>query len=248
MKWLHIIPDWWSGARARAKLRRTPWRLVLIPLVFACTTAVFLLIANLAMKAQVFFGPDDVFFCTPANLAIVVMFLSVMPVAASGGCVISNLLIWTISPIRRALEKAEAPVGQSFSKANAALIKFFVIAVLIVLPILAVAMNSRLCLSQTELYYKPHLLASLQTYSLAQVVVVRPRCMRRNRTERDIGLDLVMSDGATFDVANIWPWFSPSSERVWAALRGIPSDKSQVQADCPSNVRKHIAPHGGQNS
>jgi hypothetical protein len=147
-----------------------------------------------------------------------------------------------LPPIRAALERAEAHAGQSFSTANAGLVKFSAISALILMPIYVIAVGSEVCLSDSKIYYRPYSLASQQTYDMSQVAEVRPRCTKGNRGGWDIGLDLVMSDGASFDFAVVGPWFSSSSARILTSLRGLRSSDSQIDSDCPIGLRKLVSP------
>ena len=173
----------WRPARAliRAERRRSPWRILALPLGLACAIGVFLFVADVTLHALIFFGPDKVFFCTPTHISEIVLLLAVGVLSVLIGFIIANLLLWMLPPIRAALERAEAHAGQSFSTANARLVKFSAISALILMPIYVIAVGSEVCLSDSKIYYRPYSLASQQTYDMSQVAEVRPRCTKGNR-------------------------------------------------------------------
>lgn len=231
-----------ADAFTRAGRRWSPWRILAVPLGFACAVAVFLFVADMTLRALILFGPDNVIFCTPTHVSAIILFLALAVLSVPAGLVIANLLLWTIRPIRAALERADARAGQSFATANAQLVNFAMLSALILLPIYVIALGSKDCLSDSEIYYRPHLLASQQTYALSQVAEVRPRCTKGTRGGWDIGLDLAMNDGASFDLAVIGPWFSSSSDRILTSLRGLRSNDSRIHSDCPIGLRKLVSP------
>src|SRR5258708_28683250 len=106
-----------GNALARAKHRRSPWRIVAVPLGLVCAIAVFLFGCAVTLRAQVFFGPDHSFYCTPTHLSALILFLALGVLSIPIGFVVANLLLWTVPPIRAALEKAETRVGGSFATA-----------------------------------------------------------------------------------------------------------------------------------
>lgn len=230
-------------ARVRARRRRSRWRILAVPILgFACTIGVFLVCISLALQAQNFFGSDSAFYCTPTRPAAIVLSMSLFLVSIAIGFLIANLLLRTILPIRAALEQAEARAGQSFTTVNAALIRYAVLFAIVGLPICAVAASSRVCLSDSQIFYRPHAFAILQSYSLSKVVELRPQCFRGVRGAWDIGLEVAMADGISLDLATIRPWFSRSSPRILAVLWGMRSDYSQIESACPTGLTKLISP------
>jgi hypothetical protein len=231
-----------GNALATAGRRRSPWRILAVPLGFSCAIGVFLFGSNLTLRAQIFFGPDKVFFCTPIHSSTIILFLAVGVLSLLIGFIIANLLLWIVPPIRAALERAEARVGQSFVTANAELFKFTSISTLVLLPIYVAAVSSKVCLSDSQIYYQSHLFSPLQTYGMSQLAEVRPRCTEGSRGGWGIGLDIAMIDGTSFDLAVVGPWFSASSERIMSSLRGVRSNDSQIELGCPTGLRTLISP------
>jgi hypothetical protein len=239
-----MSPNWrLRDARVRAHQRRSRWRILAVPLLgFACAIGLFLFCIALVLQAQNFFGPDSAFYCTPTRPAAIVLSMALFFVSIAIGFSIANLLLRTIPPIRAALEQAEARAGQSFTTVNAALVRYGVLFAVVCLPICVVAASSRVCLSDSQIFYRSHAFATLQSYSLSKVVELRPQCFRGSRGAWDIGLEVAMADGISLDLATIRPWFSRSSARILAVLWGMRSDYSQIESGCPTGLRKLISP------
>ena len=238
-----MSPKWKpSDALARAERRRSPWRIIAVPLGLACAIGVFLFCSNITLRAQVFFAPANVFFCTPTHLSAILLFLVLGVLSIPIGLIIANLLLWIVPPIRAALERAEASAGGSFAAANAGLVKFTLVAALVFLPVYATTVGAKVCLSSSQIYYQSRVLVPLLTYDMTQLTEVRPRCTKGGRGGWDIGLDIALSDGTSFDLAVVGPWFSASSEGILASLRGVRSNDSQIESGCPVGLRKLVSP------
>jgi hypothetical protein len=54
----------------------------------------------------------------------------------------------------------------------------------------------------------------------------------------DIGLDLVMNDGVSYDLAVLGPWFASSADKAFAVLRGIRVSDVRIDRDCPAGMMK----------
>lgn len=231
-----------GNALSRAECRRSLWRLLALPLGFACAIGIFLFLSYTTLRAQIFFGPDDVFFCTPSHLSSIVLLLTGGVLSLPVGLMVANLLLWMVPPARAALELAELQAGESFATANAGLAKFVAMSALMLLPIFAAAARPQACLSDSQVYYRPQVLSSFQAYDLSQLAEVRPRCTKGSRGGWDIGLEIEMTDGVSLDLAVVGPWFSSSSQRILAALGSVRSNSSQIDPRCPSGFRNLISP------
>jgi hypothetical protein len=109
------------------------------------------------------------------------------------------------------------------------------------LPICVAATSSEVCLSDSHIYYRAHVFSQLQAYGISQIAEVRPRCMKGSRGGWDIGLNVVMIDGATLDLAVVGPWFSASSPMILAFLRDVRSSNAQIESGCPNGLRRLIS-------
>lgn len=238
-----MIPKWRpDDALYRAKRRQSPWRIIAVPIGFACAIGVYLVAHSLTLKAQIWFGPDRVFFCTPTHLSAIVLFLVLAVLSIPIGLIIANLLLWIAPPIRAALDRADMQAGGSFATANAQLVKFALVSAVVCLPGYLTAVGSKVCLSGSKIYHQSHVFAPLQTYDMSQITEVRPRCTKDGRGGWDFGIDIVLSESTSFDLAIVGPWFSAWSERILASLSGIRLSDSYIESGCPMGIRKLITP------
>jgi hypothetical protein len=224
---------------ARAERRRSPWLIVAIPVGFVCMGGMFLVFGDLTYHALFLFTPDKPFFCTPSHVASIVLFLASASFSVPCGFMIANLLLWIVPPIRIALARADARAGQSFGAANRQLLRLTFVLAAVLLPICAIALGSRVCLSETHFYYQSHALSPLRAYDLSQLVELRPWCTASTRGGWNFGLNVVTADGTSFDLA-VAPWFASSSGRILAELRWVPSDVSQIEPGCPRGLRARV--------
>jgi hypothetical protein len=236
-----MIAKWSSKeALARAARRRSPWLLLAIPLAFVCIGGVFLVFGDFAYHALFLFMPDDPFFCAPLHAALFILLLAAAMLSAPCGFVIANLLLWIFPPIRAALARADARAGQSFGASNRGLLRSAFVFAAALLPVCAIALGSRVCLSDTQIYYQSQALSSVRTYSLSQLVGLRPWCTTGTRGSWNFGLNLVMADGTSFDLA-VAPWFASSSPRILATLWWVASDLSKIEPGCPRGLRALVS-------
>jgi hypothetical protein len=175
-------------------------------------------------------------------LAAVILFLSLAVLSVPLGFLCVNLLLWILPPIRAALDRAEARAGGSFASANAQLLRFAAIAALILVPVCALAIRSSIALSDSRIYYRADLFSPMQPHEKSEIAQVLPRCTPGGRSSWNIGLDIAMRDGVTFDLAVLGPWFSGSSDRILAWLKDVPLDNSGIDPACPVGLKKLLSP------
>lgn len=232
----------WSPAAAqnRARLRWTPWRLLLLPVFFVCWISLSMRLIFVNFEAVYIFAPQAAFFCAPTQfsgliLALVPLFLAIAP-----AFLIANIALWLIPPARRDLDRAEARVGNSFSKSNAMLAKILPVSVAVLLPIELFAAGSAVCMSPKAIHYRPHSLAALQVYALSQIEAVRPSCSRGSRGSWNARLVVSVREAGAFDLAAQHPYRLSSSPEVSETLRDLPWDYSGIERGCPYYLRKLI--------
>jgi hypothetical protein len=156
---------------------------------------------------------------------------------------IANVVLWLIPSARRDLDRAEARVGNSFSKSNAMLVKILPVSVAILLPVELFAAGSAVCMSATAIHYRPHALAALQVHPLSQVEAVRPSCSRR-RGSWNGRLVVSVREAGTFDLAAQLAWRFSSYPEIFEVLRDRPWDYSGIERGCPHYLRKLISASG----
>lgn len=229
-----------TDAPRQGRLRAIVMLLVGIPVTMACALGIFLLISALAVRAPVLLGHHNVFFCTPTEYATIILVLAGFAISIPIAGMIANSLMWMVPPIRSVLENAKSRVGGSFIRAQSGIATFALRVYLVVVPVYLFALSSNVCLSDSTIYYRPNILFPLRTYAPSQVVELRPRCTRGRGW--DIGLDITMTDGSSFDLAVIEPVYLASSERILALLPNVPLNTSQIRRDCPFDLKKLITP------
>jgi hypothetical protein len=232
-----------SNAIRRAGLRWGLWHLALLPLVFACIVGAFLVLTDLTLRLHgslASLESPDAFYCTPTRVSWLLFIPVIFSFSVPLGLVIGNCVLWIIPNARLALGRTSLRGKRSFAHSNAGLLRFALIVALLSAPFYILALNSRICLSDSTIFYKAHGLSPTRTYSLSQVREVRSSCTRGSRGGWDIGLALVLND-ISFDLTQS-PWFAASSERVLARLRGMRFDGTEVAAGCPIALRRLISP------
>src|SRR5262245_5393580 len=129
-------------------LRWTPWRLLLFPLAAISWVVLSIALALTSLKAAPAFPPNEAFFCTTTRYSPFILTLAPIFLAIAPCFLVANVVLWLIPPARRALDRAEARVGNSFAKSNAALAKFFLVTAALLIPMYLLAAGSAVCLSQ----------------------------------------------------------------------------------------------------
>lgn len=226
-----------TAAPRQGCLRAIVMLLVGIPVTMMCALGILLLITSVAPRALVLLAPDNVFFCTPTQYALVILVIAGFVISVPIAGMTANLLMWMVPPIRSALENEKLRAGGSFIRAQSGIATLAVRMYLFLVPIYLIALSSNVCVSDSEIYYRPNILLPLRTYDLPQVVEVRPQCTRGRGW--NIGIEITMADGSLLDLG-VLPGFP--SERILALLRNVPLNTSQIRRDCPSDLRKLITP------
>jgi hypothetical protein len=228
-----------SRSASPALRRRSPWQLLALPIALAFIVGIFVACAIGLLQAQRRFAPDTPVFCTPTPVATVFLFVALACFAVPLGILLTNVVLWLLPFTRRVSQRT----GGSARVVNVALAKIVIAIALVSAVVCAVGITSATCVSDTEVHYRPSVLAPWQTYSLTQVVEVRPMCSRGGRGGGwDIGLDLVFSDGTTVQLGSVGPWYSSASGRLLPLLRGKRVNASGVERDCPSSLRQLVMP------
>ena len=228
-------------AFARARRRSTPWRLAMVPVMMVCIIAVFFSYQYLSLHALSCLGPKDAFFCTPTHIASIVLILVLLVLALPAGMTITNCLFWLIPRVRDALDRVEASVGQSFSKANTELFKAFLAMTCVLLPIWVFGVGSIVCVSETTIYKRSWPLASITGYPISHIAKVVPMCSRGGRGGWNIALMVTTDDGISIDLVGLDIWYRSFSANVLAVLQDRSWDYSEIARNCPSTYRNLVA-------
>jgi hypothetical protein len=222
---------------APAKVRR--WvRLPMLVLGLICAVGLFLATARLTLEMQNRYAPDGAFFCSPLNVAAIVLFIAIASLSIPVGFLLANAVLWIGSGTRAG--KSERRSQQTFHAANAGLVRFAGLLAVVLLPVYVVAVGSEVCLSDKQVFYRKSSFSLLKTYRLDEIVELHPQCTRGSRGGWEVGLEAKMTDGLSFNFAAVGPWFSTWHEEILNVLRERSANLSEIDPQCPESLRALI--------
>jgi hypothetical protein len=96
---------YFQEARARARRRKSPWNLLLIPFTIVGIGGSWYLMAKIMFSLYEARHPGYAFGHTRTNLGGDLIFVPLLLAAIPLGMMIGNILIWCIPPARRTLDK-----------------------------------------------------------------------------------------------------------------------------------------------
>ena len=125
------ITDWYSGARHRARRRKSAWNLILVPFAFIGGAAAWYGLFRLVWAFHLLLYPEhrlqDFWREGISFSSFVPSFLMVFalaPGAMCAGFVLANCVAWLVPPARRALDlEAAGYPGMGFREATSTLVK-----------------------------------------------------------------------------------------------------------------------------
>jgi hypothetical protein len=232
-----------GGMMVRGRFRiwaRRRWFVILFVLsasflFLACGAGMVVIIHTIALLALTLSSSDNVFFCTPTYPFYLVPELIIsFPI----GLMTPFFLFWMVPTFRSRL-KNEAAELIPLIRIKWALAIFCMYLFLVLLYLFG--LSSNVCLSDSEIYYRPNIFVPLRTYALSQIAEVRPRCTFPTRSWLP-GLEIRMADGASFNLAAVWPLYFASSERILGLLANAPLNTSEISPDCPNDLKLLITP------
>jgi hypothetical protein len=134
------IDTWISEARSRAQRRRSPWNLLLFPVVAvmvglvwfnACRFILYLPHSSPVPLREISKGND---------LQMIFVIIPLFFPSIAWGMIFANTIMWMLPPARRTFEReAHGHKGCSFFEATSGLLKFALIATVIAVPISLIA-------------------------------------------------------------------------------------------------------------
>jgi hypothetical protein len=125
------VNEWFSGARYRARRRKSAWNLILVPFAFISGIATWYGLFRVVWAFHLAFYPEhrlQDFWREGISFASFVpsflMVFGLAPGAICAGFVLANCAAWFIPPARRALDlEAVGYPGAGFRDANSTLLK-----------------------------------------------------------------------------------------------------------------------------
>jgi len=237
----HMSTKWDEGhALIGLDRPRASWRISAIPLWVACLAGAFLFASDIVQREKLYIGPEHVFFCTQTLASVLILLFSLFTITVPIGFAVTKFVLWQIPPVRSALRKAQARKRGAFARPDRHFLALACSSALLILPIYAAAFGSKVCLSDTRIFYQPFVLGPMHVYDIQTLKEVAPSCQQTGLGGWTAAYDVATNDGRSFDLAVVWPWFSKSSDRILQSLRGVESDPSRVAFGCPPALRHLI--------
>jgi len=159
--------------------------------------------------------PGNALFCAATGWGLTVLLFSGFFVSVAITFMAAVVLMWMVAPVRRAVENASSRAGWSFVRVQLWGTGCAIGVVVVGLSANWDAQRSRVCLSDSEIYYQPGSAFPIRSYGLSEVREMRLRC-RRGRAGWTTGLEIAMTDGNVFELG-------PPSEQMLRVLRTVPS-------------------------
>lgn len=109
-----LTEGYWSRARERAQRRRSPWNLLLIPLVLGGVALTFYLLFQLMWQVHIALHPEHAgrlaefwrkYISFRSFVSSLLLAVPLGIVALPLGMILGNLIAWSIPPARRAFER-----------------------------------------------------------------------------------------------------------------------------------------------
>lgn len=218
------------------------WWLFLLLALFlwgACCWGFFEFLDSLVPRVLLLLSRDSVFFCTPTEPFYVLLELFIVfPFT-----IISLVLGLLILPSARENLK-KRPEGWAVAVARVIPARWMIAGgttYLLMVVLYLFALSSNVCLSDSELYYRPSIFYPMEIYRLSEVAEVRSIC-RKERRGWYTQLEIRMTDDSLFDLTAVKPIYDASSERIRAMLRGIPQNTVGMSPACPIEDKVRVIP------
>jgi len=162
-------------------------------------------------------GPDQAFYCATTAVAGIFLVLSAGAVSVLIALAIAGSLLSAVPPVRGVAASVRSQLPA-----------IAIPSLLIVVPMYLVALSSSVCLSDSEIHYRPNLLFPMRTYGLSQVAEVQRQCLRGNG-RWDPRLWVRMTGGSWFDLSYDHGAYLKSSQRILGLLH-----RARVNTAAPS--------------
>jgi len=213
--------SYFDDARERARRRRSPWNLLLIPAclgAFAGIYWVYLLLANW-LTDQLF--PPDAYFRTFSTLGGILRYIPAGFLVLALSFAVGNQLVYCIPPARRALDgEAEGHPGTSFGIAQKSLLKGFVLLLPFCLPLCAAGIVANIVLTDNGIFVRSLFSPALHRYDWKDISSIQTSCWAK-RSGVESSYLIVFKDGNETDFAFSHPRnFIEAFPRIQHSLQG----------------------------
>jgi hypothetical protein len=195
-----ISSDYIFFARQRAKRRKSPWNLILIPLSgIGIATSMFLM-WKLIFSLQLFLLPSERILFGNTRIGLILIMVSILFPALGIGLMFGNLIAWLILPLRRIFDReAIGYPGTSFKEAMRDLSRLTLWMSGIVLPPLLLGALNYFYVTEKGVHYNPLFSLFERHYDWKDIEEIHTRCLAE-RDNLHLNFKLVMSDHTKIDL------------------------------------------------
>jgi len=194
------LDNYVSEARQRAKRRKSPWNLLLIPLVIIGVGGVMYVWAQALLAIQRYLMPDDVIFSSYTTIGGALMFIPILFPSLGIGMMIANLLIWPIRPARMAFEReAKGIKGTSFPEAMRGLAIATAIMLIIALPLSTLGVLNYFYITPNGVHIRPLFSIREKHYAWGDIEKIKTKCLEKG-DKIYLNYILHMTDGREIDL------------------------------------------------
>jgi hypothetical protein len=189
-----------SEARQRAKRRKSPWNLLLIPLVIIGVGGVMYVWAQALLVIQRYLMPDDVIFSSYTTIGGALIFIPILFPSLGIGMMIANLILWPIRPARMAFEReAKGIKGTSFPEAMRGLAIATVMMLIIALPLSTLGVLNYFYITPNGVHIRPLFSIREKHYAWDDIDQIRTRFLEK---KNNIYLNYILhtKDGRDIDL------------------------------------------------
>jgi len=213
--------SYFNSARERARRRRSPWNLLLIPTCLGAFAAIYwayLAFADWVVN-QLF--PRDTYFRTFSTLGGILRYIPAGFLVLALSFAVGNQLVYCIPPARRALDgEAEGHPGTSFGIAQKSLLKGFVLLLPFCLPLCAAGIVANIVLTDNGIFVRSLFSPALHRYDWKDISSIKTSCWAK-RSGVESSYLIVFKDGNETDFAFSHPRnFIEAFPRIQHSLQG----------------------------
>jgi hypothetical protein len=231
-----------TGAMRRARVRATPWLLLLAPFALVCALTTAYCLGRAVIASQYLLAPAGTFYCSPTmyvGLAIILIsFLVGLPIGLS--C--ANVCVWLVLQMRRAASRSDVSISRTFVRSTKQLLFIAAIFGLTGIPLLFALGNRNICFTDSEIVFRPFMFLPVSEYQKNQIEEVQASCTASKKSGWGMSIVIRASDGMKFPIGGIDIWQRTPFPRIMRLLRDSPFDGSRILPGCPPNLRARLIP------
>ncbi len=198
---MNRINNYISDAQQRAKRRKSPWNLLLIPLAILFVGSSWLLSTRLLLYFQNSLMPANPILSSYTRIGAIFMFASPLLPSICFGMAFTNVFVWCFLPFARRVFEKEA-VGReyaSFKNSTKSLLLAFLISGIIVAPFCLFGVFNYFYVTSEGVLLNPLLSFTERQYSWTDVKEINTR-IKAERNNLHLNYILIMNDKTKVDL------------------------------------------------